>query len=50
MNLLDEIVNKLEVDKEYQKNVNQNSDNEDNKYLKIKEECRYDFEKFCRTF
>ena len=31
MNLLDEIVNKLEVDKEYQKNVNQNSDNEDNK-------------------
>lgn len=50
MNLLDEIVNKLEVDKEYQKNVNQNSDNEDDKYLKIKEECRYDFEKFCRTF
>lgn len=50
MNLLDEIVNKLEVDKKYQKNVNQNSDNEDNKYLKIKEECRYDFEKFCRTF
>ena len=50
MNLLDEIVNKLEVDKEYQKNVNQNSDSEASKYLKIKEECRYDFEKFCRTF
>lgn len=50
MNLLDEIVNKLEVDKEYQKNVNQESDSEASKYLKIKEECRYDFEKFCRTF
>lgn len=50
MNLLDEIVNKLEVDKEYQKNVNQERDSEASKYLKIKEECRYDFEKFCRTF
>ena len=36
MNLLDEIVNKLEVDKEYQKNVNQESDSEASKYLKIK--------------
>lgn len=50
MNLLDEIANDLEVDREYQQNINQNSDNEDDKYLKIKEECRYDFEKFCRTF
>lgn len=50
MNLLDEIANDLEVDKEYQKNVNQESDSEASKYLKIKEECRYDFEKFCRTF
>lgn len=50
MNLLDEIANDLEVDREYQQNINQESDSEASKYLKIKEECRYDFEKFCRTF
>lgn len=50
MNLLDEIANDLEVDREYQQNINQESDSGASKYLKIKEECRYDFEKFCRTF
>lgn len=50
MSVLDEIVNDLEADNKYQQSSNSETDKEVNKYLKMKEECRYDFEKFCRTF
>lgn len=50
MSVLDEIIDGLGVDAQNQQSIDRANSDEIDKYSKIKEECRYDFEKFCRTF
>lgn len=50
MSVLDNIVSSFDINNKDPLKTDYENNKEENKYLRIKEECRYDFEKFCRTF